>query len=263
MHMPIDSIASWSDLCHEFVGAFTGGHVAPGQASDLHVIPQRDGESLRKYIQRFSRVQYNIPDIHPATVISAFHENMRNRKMREELAMNKLADVAELYILADRCARAEEGRRYPGKDADLGSDSEDEDIVSPAKKGRWHNRKHKGKTVLVVEESGDPDTAKKAKVDDPGMEVAGCDAYWALAVAGKSKGSGKQYCKIHRTKGHDLKNCRQVELLMEKQRAEYERRDKEKGQGGAEGSGKRHGGQGGRNNKEKQQERPARDRDKK
>ena len=30
MHLLIDSISSWSDLCHEFVGAFTGGHVAPG-----------------------------------------------------------------------------------------------------------------------------------------------------------------------------------------------------------------------------------------
>ena len=24
MHLPVDSISSWSDLCHEFVGAFTG-----------------------------------------------------------------------------------------------------------------------------------------------------------------------------------------------------------------------------------------------
>ena len=56
MHLPVDSISSWSDLCHEFVGAFTEGHQAHGQASDLHVIPQKGGESLRKYIQRFSRV---------------------------------------------------------------------------------------------------------------------------------------------------------------------------------------------------------------
>ena len=51
-------------------------------------------------------MQYNIPDVHPAA--SAFHQNVRNRKMREELAMNKVKDVAELYVLADRCARAEE-----------------------------------------------------------------------------------------------------------------------------------------------------------
>ena len=49
-------------------------------------------------------MQYKIPDVHPATVISAFHQNVRNRRMREELAMNKVKDVAELYVLGDRCA---------------------------------------------------------------------------------------------------------------------------------------------------------------
>ena len=56
MHLPENSISSWADLCHEFVGAFTGGHQAPGQESDLHIIPQKEGETLRKYIQRFSRI---------------------------------------------------------------------------------------------------------------------------------------------------------------------------------------------------------------
>ena len=101
------------------------------------------------------------------------------------------------------------------------------------------NRKREGKTVLAVEESGVPDTAKKAKVDDPGKEVAGCNVCQALAAAGKSEGSDKQYCKIHHTKGHDLQNCCLVDLLMEKQRVRYERRDKEKGQGGTEGSSKK------------------------
>ena len=63
--------------------------------------------------------------------------------------------------------------------------------------------------------------------------------------------------------GHNLQNCRQVELLAEKQKAEYERRDKEKDQNGAEGSGKKRGGQGSRPGKDNQQERPARGRDKK
>ena len=121
-------------------------------------------------------MQYNVPDVHPAAVISAFHQNVHNCKMREELAMNKVADVAELYVLADRCTRAEEGRNYPGEDAGAGSDSGDEDNVTSAKKGRRCNRKRKGKTVLAVEESGNPGTAKKAKVDDPGKDVAGCGA---------------------------------------------------------------------------------------
>ena len=56
------------------------------------------------------------------------------------------------------------------------------------------------------------------------------------------------YCKIHRTKDHDLQECRQVEHLVEKQKAECEKHDKEKGQDGANGSDKKgRGGRGGCN----------------
>ena len=85
----------------------------------------------------------------------------------------------------------------------------------------------------------------RAKVDNPSKEIAGCAACQDLAAADKPEGSDKQYCKIHRTKGHDLQNCRQVEQLVETQKAEYERRDKEKGQDAAEGSSKKRGGRGG------------------
>ena len=203
-----------------------------------------EGETLCKYIHRFSRVQYNIPNVHHVVVISAFHQNVRNRRMREELAMTKVKYVDELYVLADTCARAEEGRKYPGEDAGAETNSTNEDTAAWTKKGRRRNRKRKDKTVLAVEGSEDAGAAKKAKVDDPGKEIAGCTACRALAVADKPGGSGKQYCKIHRTKGHDLQNCRQVELLAEKQKAEYKRRDKGKDQDGAEGSGKKRGGQG-------------------
>ena len=150
-------------------------------------------------------MQYNIPDVHPAAVISAFHQNVRNRKMREELAMNKVKDVAKLYVLADRCARAEEGRKYPGEDAGAETDSTDEDTAAPTKKGRRRNRKRKGKAVLAVEGSDDTGAAKKAKADDPGKEIAGCAACRALAAADKPGGSDKQYCKIHRTKHYKKK----------------------------------------------------------
>ena len=142
------------------------------------------------------------------------------------------------------------GRKYPGEDAGAETDSTDEDTAALTKKGRRRNRKRKDKTMLAIEGSGDTSAGKKAKADDPNKEIVGCAACRALAVAGKPGSSDKQYCKIHHTKGHDLQNCRQVELLAEKQKAEYERRDKEKGQDGAEGSGKKHGGQGGRRRKD-------------
>ena len=96
--------------------------------------------------------------------------------MREELAMNKVKDVAELYVLADRCARAEEGRKYPGEDAGAETDSTDEDAATPTKKGRCRNRKRKGKAVLAVEGSDETGAGKKVKADAPGKEIAGCAA---------------------------------------------------------------------------------------
>src|SRR4051812_38402872 len=162
MHLPDNSISSWPDLCHQFVGAFTGSHKPHGQASDLHLLVQMEGEPLRKFIQRFRRVHYNIPDVHPAAVISAFHQNVRNRRMREEMAMSKIKDVSELYALADKCARAEEGRKLPGES--IGAEGSDSEDAAPAKKNRQrNNKKRKGKDVLVVEQSDNGGGAKTAK----------------------------------------------------------------------------------------------------
>ena len=50
MHLPENSISSWADLCHEFIGAFTGDHQDPGRPSGLQLLQQKEGETLRKYL---------------------------------------------------------------------------------------------------------------------------------------------------------------------------------------------------------------------
>ncbi|SPT20406.1 unnamed protein product [Triticum aestivum] len=262
-HLPDNSISSWAELCHQFISAFTGGHKPHGQESDLHLFAQKEGETLRKFIQRFTSVHYNIPDVHPAAVITVFHQNVHNRRMREEMAMHKVKDVSELYALADKCARAEEGRKLPGET--IGAGGSDSDDSTPAKKNRrQNNKKRQGKEVLAGEQSGDGGGAKAAKNGSSGKEVAACSNCQAVAAADKQDCTNKQYCKIHRTKGHDLQSCKKVEQLVQLQRAEYERRDKEKAQGDTGGSGTKRPGRGGRRGKEKQQQgdRPPRGRDK-
>jgi len=83
---------------------------------------------------------------------------------------------------------------------------------------------------MTVERSSTLSTGKKAKAEAPGKEAAVCaDCPEAAAAKKAGKGDGP-YCKIHRTKGHDLQECYQVEQLVKRQRAEYEKRDREKGQ---------------------------------
>nr|XP_040258351.1 vegetative cell wall protein gp1-like [Aegilops tauschii subsp. strangulata] len=81
---------------------------------------------------------------------------------------------------------------------------------------------------MTVEGSGTPSTGKKAKAEAPGKEVAACTACRdAAAVEKAGKGDGPYY-KIHRTRGHNLHEYYQVEQLVKRQRAEYDKGDKEK-----------------------------------
>ena len=138
--------------------------------------------------------------------------------------------------------------RIPGEDAVV-VNSDDDEATTSKKTGRKRPRKHKRKAVLAVEGTA----GKKPKSADAGKQDA----------AGE-KPDGP-YCKIHRTASHDITECRQVEFLAEKQKQEYERRDKEKkSQDGAADVGKKNRGtRGGRRGKAGNKERPARGRDKK
>ncbi|KAI5006609.1 hypothetical protein ZWY2020_033852 [Hordeum vulgare] len=170
--------------------------------------------------------------------------------------------VNDLYTLATKCAQAEEGRRLSREEAGVGVDSDDDDNT-PVSKGRnrKHNKKRKGKAVFAFKSSGDLCAGKKAKAKTPDKGVASCiDCQEARAVEETGK-SDVPYCKIHHTKGHDLQECRQVKQLDEKQKAEYEKRDKEKGHYNAAGKG--HSGRAGHRGKALQQkEKPARGREK-
>ena len=111
-------------------------------------------------------------------------------------------------------------------------------MMTSKKKSKKRNKKRKDKAVMIVEGSGTPSTGKMAKVEAPKKEAAMCDDCREAAATRKvGKGDGL-YCKIHGTKGHDLQECYQVEQLVKRQRAEYEKHDKEKGQNVVGGKGR-------------------------
>ena len=141
--------------------------------------------------------------------------------------------VKELYPLVDKCAWMEKGRKVPEEEDYTNVDSEDDDESTSQKKSKKRSKKRRDKAVMTIEGSGTPSTGKKAKAEAPSKEAAVCtDCQEAAGAEKAGKGDGP-YCKIHRTKGHDLQECYQVEHLVKRQRAEYEKRDKEKGQNGA------------------------------
>jgi hypothetical protein len=67
---------------------------------------------MRSFIQRFSQVHNTIPRISNASVVVVFPQGVRDEKMLEKLTTHDIQDVSVLFILADKGAKAAEGRAW-------------------------------------------------------------------------------------------------------------------------------------------------------
>jgi hypothetical protein len=70
------------------------------------------GETLRAFVSRFTKVRGTIPRISYASIITAFQQGVRDKKMLEKLATHDVETVTTFFTLADKCARAAEGRAW-------------------------------------------------------------------------------------------------------------------------------------------------------
>jgi hypothetical protein len=177
-------------------------------------VRQRPGEPLCKFIQRFSQVRHKIPKVSNAAVISAFTSGVTDVKMCEKLSVrDELDSAAELVVLADRCAKAEEGCLFLHNDADAEPD---------AAKPKGKDTKRKGPAVL----SAEPD-------------------YKRCYDRGEAKKDNRPFCTYHNTNSHSTEDCHELKLLREG-RTEHRGSRKECGRG--HGGGSRGGCWGDNNN---------------
>ena len=117
-------------------------------------------------------------------IISAFFDGVCEVKMKEELAIHEqLCTSLELFNLATKCARAEEGRlsllELPAADPE-------------EKKSKTKDVKHKGVAVLATE----PD--KKRGRDQP-----------------KSPKSSRLFCAFHNLHTHNTNECQELKAVRE------------------------------------------------
>jgi hypothetical protein len=94
------------------VANFASAYQQHGVEAHLHAVRQEPGETLWKFISRFTKVRGTIPRISDASIITAFRQGVRDKKMLEKLATHDVETVPTLFALADKCARAAEGRAW-------------------------------------------------------------------------------------------------------------------------------------------------------
>jgi hypothetical protein len=112
MNLALGSIYSWEELCARFVVNFTSAYQQHGVEAHLHAVRKEPRETLRTFISRFTNVRGTIPRISDASIITAFRQGVRDEKMLEKLATHDVKTVPTLFALADKCARAAEGRAW-------------------------------------------------------------------------------------------------------------------------------------------------------
>ena len=112
MNLTPGTIQSWEELCARFTANFASAYQQHGVEAHLHAVRQKPGETLRAFISRFTKVRGTIPRISDASIITAFRQGVRDEKMLEKLATHEVESVTTLFSLADKCARAAEGRAW-------------------------------------------------------------------------------------------------------------------------------------------------------
>jgi hypothetical protein len=158
----------------------------------LHVVRQEPEETLRKFISRFTKVRGTIPRISDASIITAFRQGVRDKKMLEKLATHDVETVPTLFTLADKCARAAEGRA-------------------------WHSAPQTGTTQTGGSGAIPWDGRKKKKVR--GYEKSQPTALVVAAATGgrgdrnkrprPQRGNGDS-CPVHPNGRHSVAECREI-----------------------------------------------------
>jgi hypothetical protein len=176
MNLPHESVTSWKDLCHQFVANFMPTYERPATKNDLKAVREYKGEMLRQYIQCFSQMRKKIPRISNEEVISAFSTGVSDIKMREKLSVNdELTSVVRLFEIADRCAKAEEGRLFMHNLPE---------VLPPKPKSK--DPKRKEAAVLAAEPEHKQHHGDRSERD---------------------KGRRRRYCILHKKDTHNTDDC--------------------------------------------------------
>jgi hypothetical protein len=197
MNLTPGSIYSWEELCVRFTANFDSAYQQHGVEAHLHAVRQESGETLRAFISRFTKVRGTIPRISDASIITAFRQGVRDEKMLEKLATHDVETVTTLFALADKCARAAEGRAWhstpqTGVDQTGGSGAIAQD--DKKKKNHGHERLPSTAPVVVATTGGRSERNKRSR----------------------PQGGNNGSCPVHPNSHHSAAECHEIIKLVKR-----------------------------------------------
>jgi hypothetical protein len=168
MNLTPGSVYSWEELCAWFVANFSSAYQQHGVEAHLHAVRQEPGETLWKFISRFTKVRGTIPRNSDASIVTAFRQGVRDEKMLEKLATHDVETIPTLFALADKCARAAEGHAWhsapqTGAAQSGGSGAVPRDGKKKKKKDRDYQKPRSTALVVAATTGGHGDRNKRPR----------------------------------------------------------------------------------------------------
>jgi hypothetical protein len=193
MNLAPGSVYSWEELCARFIANFASAYQQHGVEAHLHAVRQEPRETLQKFISRFTKVRGTIPRISDASIITAFQQGVRDEKMLEKLATHDMETVPTLFALAEKCARAAEGRAWhsapqTGATQSGGSGAIPRDGKKKKKKDRDYQRPRSIALVVAAATGGQGDRNKRPR----------------------SQRGNNGSCPVHPNGRHSAAECREI-----------------------------------------------------
>jgi hypothetical protein len=197
MNLTPGSIYSWEELCARFTANFTSAYQQHGVEAHLHAVRQEPEETLRAFISRFTKVRGTIPRITDASIITAFCQGVRDEKMMEKLATHDVETVTTLFALADKCARAAEGRAWHSTPQTRVAQTGGSGAVTQdgkKKKNRGHERPPSAAPVVTAATGGRNERNKRPR----------------------PQGGRSGSCPVHPNSCHSAAECREIIKLAKR-----------------------------------------------
>ena len=211
IRLPPNSIASFKELSRAFIGQFISGKTHKKSSASLMSIEQGKNESLRTYIDRFTKEALKVPDLDEKVAMIALQQGTTDVYFKMSLAKHAPQDMNQLQERAGKYIKAEESMRksHPQPDND-----------KKRKKDSSYNARDKFQRAEKSEESTPRKLGAKfaeyAKLNAPRSQILmdiekDKDLKWPKPLkSDPGKRNQNLFCRYHKEVGHNTDDCIQL-----------------------------------------------------
>uniref|UniRef100_A0A2N9FQ85 Uncharacterized protein n=1 Tax=Fagus sylvatica TaxID=28930 RepID=A0A2N9FQ85_FAGSY len=193
------SIDTFAQLSRAFIDNFIGGRRSVRPANYLLNIRQREGESLRSYVQRFNKEAVQIDEPNEYVALTAFNAGLLKGDFLFQLCKDPPKSMSELMYEAQKFINAEDA--FQARDEFL-----------TRKRKEPEDRRFDSSRNKSSRQDYPKDREEEHKLDNPDIKWPG------KLRSDPTKRSKDLYCRFHRDHGHTTEDCfalkQQIEALI-------------------------------------------------